>query len=88
MIYLMLIDKPVKGTCVISGKPVHFEGFFGFFENQNLKRPVLQELALEKGFTVTPATLDTFRALIDEGRKYEEVQESAHHEIKVLEEDS
>ncbi len=87
MIFLMFINQPVKGTCVLSGKPVIFDGSLGFFEDQNQARPVSEDQALERGFTVTPDTFEKIRALVEEGRKYEEVQESAHHEIEVLEED-
>jgi hypothetical protein len=88
MIFLMLIDQPVEGTCVLSGKAVSFSGPWGFFEDQNPARPVSQEQALERGFTVTPATFEKIQALVEEGKKYEEVQESAHHEIEVLEDDT
>jgi hypothetical protein len=88
MIFLMLIDQPVEGTCVLSGKPVSFSGPWGFFEEGKQARPVSQELALEKGFTVTPDTLKKIQTLVEDGKKFEEVQESAHHEIAVLEEDS
>ncbi|MBN1797816.1 MAG: hypothetical protein JW822_04510 [Spirochaetales bacterium] len=84
----MIVDRPIKGTCVFTGEKVCFDGPCGFFDNQDMSRPVSEKHALEVGFTVDPPTLEKIQNLLDEGIKFEEVQESAHHEIDFLEEDS
>ncbi len=88
MIYLMIIDQPIEGICAFTGKEVRFDGPCAFFDNQDMSRPVLTEQALKMGFTMSSSTLKKIQNLLAEGKKYEEVQESAHHEIEILEEDS
>jgi hypothetical protein len=88
MIYFMLIDQPLEGTCAFTGKKVHFAGSYAFLDNQDISRPVFEEYALKQGFTMNSSTLEKLNNLLIEGKRYEEVQESAHHEIDFLEEET
>jgi hypothetical protein len=47
-----------------------------------------EEYALKQGFTMNSSTLEKLNNLLIEGKRYEEVQKSAHHEIDFLEEET
>jgi hypothetical protein len=83
-IYLEIIDEPVKGKCVITGKKVTFEEGYGFFAEGKVSRPVIEEEACKQGFTMKKQTLKRLASLIDQGKKFEEVQKSAHEEFENL----
>jgi len=83
-IMLELIEEPVAGICALTGEKVEYNQGYGFFVEGKLNKPVAEAVALEQGFTVNKKTLAKLVALIDEGRKYEEVQKAAHEEFKTL----
>ena len=83
-IFLELIDEPVKGTCVITGKKTSYTAGYGFFADGKRSKPVAEKTALDEGFTVTKQTLRQLAELIEDGKRYEEVQKSAHEEFQDL----
>lgn len=83
-IFLSFLEKPVKGKCAISGKKVAFSGLLGFFVENDKKKPVATNVALKQGFTMTKEVLNKLEQMIENGQKYQEVQESAHHEFEKL----
>lgn len=85
-IFLKIIDETIKGKCCICQKKVKYERPLGFFQDDNIDKPVHQNIALKEGFTVSKKTYKQLVELVEEGFKYEEVQESAHNEFVNLEE--
>lgn len=81
-IYLELIEEPMSGKCAVTGKKVSFTKGYGFFADGVLSKPVDEAEALSAGFTMNKKTLGQLAALIDDGKKFEEVQKSAHEEFK------
>ena len=80
-IYLEIINEPVQGVCAVSKKKVKFKGPYGFFAEGKRDRPVSETEALKKGFTVKPGTMKKISALIDLGRKFDEIQKASHEEF-------
>jgi hypothetical protein len=85
-IFLKIINETIKGKCGICNKKVKHVRPLGFFQDDNIDKPVHQKIAMKNGFTVTKKTYKNLAELVEEGLKYEEVQESAHNEFVNLEE--
>jgi len=83
-IFLEFLDGPVSGKCAVTGKPVSFENGIGFCEDGNTSKPVSVDTALKEGFFINKKTFGKLERLVSEGTKYEEVQQSAHHEFDDL----
>ena len=83
-IFLLIIEDAIEGKCAISGKKVSFEGRAGFFVDNDQSQPVAPKVALEQGFTMTKQTLKVLEEMLENGHKYQEVQESAHSEFDKL----
>ena len=80
-IYLETIDEPVSGKCAVTGKKVKFAKGYGFFAEGKLDRPVAEAEALKKGVFIKPKAMRRLSKLIDEGKKFEEVQRSSRKEF-------
>jgi hypothetical protein len=80
-IYLEIIDEPVTGTCAVSGKTVKFTKGYGFFADGKLTRPVVVAEAVKRGVLIKPKTMKRLAKLIDEGKKFEEVQRASREEF-------
>ena len=80
-IFLKIIDDLIKGRCSITKKKIEYQRPLGFFHDDNIKKPVHVDIALEQGFKVSRETYQRLQELLEAGMKYEEVQKSAHKEF-------